>query len=368
MASKNFLPQELPVLHYEKQYMQNSKIARVLSKTDYEIDTEENGRTKFRIPVGAEIVNFVDLWMDEHIELSSYNINQFDMAVMDAIYTIDKTIPRDEYGRRIKDCIFPVEWIVKVLTGNSNIKVTDKQVKSVKESIRKLRNIHITINSAEEQFQRNIMNSRLKMDDFLYSSGFLSVGEIRATYKINGKRVTAYKLLETPPLYDYAEAIHQIVCVSPELFLTQDKFNDSTDAILIKRYVIRRVAQIINPRNRLNSDKISYLWYDHKSPDERERGLFPELGYDPTGDNTYDEYGNPLTELEKEKHADNFRRKIKPKIKNIVEGTLQTLVEQKVIQGFIPYREGNSKKSSAPVMGYQIIWERPEIKNTEDGD
>lgn len=92
-----------------------------------------------------------------------------------------------------------------------------------------------------------------------------------------------------------------------------------------------------------------------KSPDEPERGLFPELGYDPTGDRIVDENGQPLSDEEKLVYAEHFRKKVKPKIKKVVEGTLETLVENDIISGFSPYKENGSKKNSVGIAGYEII-------------
>lgn len=115
---------------------------------------------------------------------------------------------------------------------------------------------------------------------------------------------------------------------------TQEKFNDTEESILIKRYVVRRIAQITH-KNNLRSNKISFLWYDNKSENDRERGLYPELGYFP------------------ENYKD-WKSKRK-QINNVVKNTLQFLVDKNTIQDFKEYRNNDSNNPSEPIMGYKIF-------------
>lgn len=73
--------------------------------------------------------------------------------------------------------------------------------------------------------------------------------------------------------------------------------------------MIKRVAQIVS-NNKLNSNKISFLWYDRE--ENEERGLFPELGYIP--DNTR-----------------SWRNK-KQKINKIVKMTLKSLKDKALLK------------------------------------
>ena len=172
----------------------------------------------------------------------------------------------------------------------------------------------------------------LKFEKLIYESYLMPVAKINYKYAANGKEVVAYKLLEIPALYQYAEVVHQIVDVPNDLFLTQDKFEDTDEAIVIKRYVIKRVIQIVKS-NRLRSDKLSFYWSKTDSAgNEVTGGLFPELGYD-------------IFSLSRDK---------KKKITRIIRGTLDRLMELNVISGYDEYRKDNSNKKNDPIMGFVV--------------
>lgn len=308
--------ENLPVLHFNKQYMSNTKIGRSITDKYLEIDTLEK---LIPVTITESIINLVDIWKDESITVSNPNITPFDMAVMDAAYTIMCS------GHMI---ITP-EWISSVLSGNRDQRPTPKKLEAIQKSIDKLRCVHIRINFKNEANART--SSKDKKDSFVYESYLLPLDKMEVKYKANGKTVIAYPVLSKPALYRYAEFVHQIVDVPAELLDTHGDFSDTDEAILIKRYVIKRVAQIISDNN-LHSNKISYLWYDKDTKEKR--GLFTELRYTP--DNTK-KWSNK-----------------KQKINRIVYLTLQSLVVKGVIAWFEPYREGGSSNPTAPIMGYRI--------------
>ena len=55
-------------------------------------------------------------------------------------------------------------------------------------------------------------------------------------YEYNGKKVDAYKIIEKTALYRYAEMNNQIISVPNYLFRTRVHFNDTEEAVLIRRY------------------------------------------------------------------------------------------------------------------------------------
>lgn len=309
---------KLPVLNFDRQYMNNTKISRILSTKPIPI---EEVVAELKIPINDKIINLVDLWRDENITLSTNNITQFDMAVMDAAYTIMCS----------GYMVITAEWIARVLSGNPEQKITPQKIGAIRKSIDKLRSVHIKIDCKDEINARR--DTKGKVDKFVYESYMLPLDKIEARYEANGKEIVAYPVLTKPALYRYAEIVHQIVDVPAELLDTHDEFRDTDEAILIKRYVIKRVAQIVK-KNNLNSNKISFLWYDKDV--EEERGLFPELGYVPN-------------------ESDLWRDK-KRKINKIVKLTLQSLKDKEAIIDFEPYREDGTKNPASPIMGYKIFY------------
>lgn len=230
--------EKLPVLNFDKQYMNNTKIGRILSTKPIPI---EDVVAELKIPINDKIINLVDIWKDKNITLSTNNITQFDIAVMDAAYTI----------MCAGYMVITAEWITKVLSGNPDHKITPQKIGAIRKSIDKLRSIHIKIDCKDEINARR--DTKDKIDKFVYESYLLPLDKIEAIYEANGKEIVAYPVLTKPALYRYAEIMHQIIDVPAELLDTHNEFHDTEEAILIKRYVIKRVAQIIN-NNNLKSD------------------------------------------------------------------------------------------------------------------
>lgn len=313
--------ERLPILNFNRQYMNNTKLGRILTTKQIDITQDE-----FNLNITDKVVNLVNIWQDQHISLTNTNISPFDMAVLDATYTIMSQ------GLSV---VTP-EWIVRVMSGNnSKTAITKKKVDEVMESINKLQFVRIKVDCTEEYNAFQLEKKKKPVDYWGYESYLLPVGKVEARFDANGKKVVAYRILEKPALYRYAEMNKQIVDVPAELLETQEEFSDTSEAILIKRYVIKRVAQIVK-RNSLNNNKVSFLWYDKK--EDEERGLFPELGYKPDGSPAW--------------------RKKKGRINDIVKGTLKTLVDHNAITHYEEYRENGSKSPAAPIIGYKIYFNR----------
>lgn len=312
--------QRLPVLNFNRQYINNTKIARIISTKKLSLDVSNQ---QCEIEIKDNIINLIDIQANDKITLSDTSITQYDMAVMDATYTIMCQ------GQKL---ITP-EWILKVMSGNKNQWFNEKKLDDVKASIIKLQSIRIKIDCTDEYNAYHIKKGKKPVDSWTYESYLLPFGKIEAKYETNGKFVTAYTVLEKPALYRYAEMNHQIIDVPAYLFETQRQFSDTDEAILIKRYVIKRVAQIVKANN-LDNNKISFSWYDKGKREEK--GLFVELGYK-TDDTT------------------GWRKK-KLSINNVVKGTLQTLVDCKAVSSFKAYRKDGTNNPASPIAGYKICF------------
>lgn len=315
-------PTELPVLRWDQQYYNNTKIARIISTKGIPIEAVADTAkvTGIAVEINKKIINLVDLWHDQNITLSSRNITQFDMAVMDAAYTIMCS----------GYMVLTAEWIAKVLSGNPDARITPQKIGAIRKSIDKLRSTHIKIDCTQEFKSRK---DTKKLKTFIYESYLLPLDKITAVYEANGKEVIAYPVLSKPALYRYAEILHQIIDIPAELINTSAEFTDTDEAILIKIYVIKRVAQII-ANNNLHSNKISFQWYDKDR--EEERGLLPELGYTPDDSKKW--------------------RDKKQKINRIVKLTLKSLYDKNAIKGYEEYRADGTKNPASPIMGYRIFF------------
>ena len=311
---------KVPVLNLSKQYMNISKAARMLTTLGIEI---EEDAVAIDVSIKAGTVTRVDVWMDDELPATSVKLQPFDAVAMDAIYTALCA------GYRI----FTVDSIAKVIAGNMNFRPNARFSANLLETIEKLRHVHIQIACTDEMASRKDIADQEKSR--LLESRLLPVIPVEAEYHVNGKTAQAYRITEIPALYRYASLLHQIADMHADTFDTSKLFSDTAEAILIKRYVIKRVAQIINPKNRIKSNKISFHWDDHG----RMKGLFPELGYEMTGDSRW--------------------RSVKKRVRRIVELTLQSLQDREVITGFKEYREDGTNNPASPVSGYMVFYDSP---------
>lgn len=311
---------KIPVLSLSKQYMNNCKVSRMLSTRGIEV---EEDTVKINALIQDDIKTRVYIWKDDDLPTISVSLTRFDCVVMDAVYTVLCA------GYKV----FTVDTIAKVIAGNGRLRLNDKNAGVLRESIEKLRHVHIQIDCADEMAERKDIAVQEKPR--LLESRLLPVIPVEAEYQVNGKYAQAYRITETSVLYVYASLLHQIVDVPAEWMDTSRLFSDTAEAVLIKRYVIKRVAQIINPKNKIKSNKISFYWNDNG----KMKGLFPELGYVITGDSRW--------------------RSLKRRVRRMVECTLKLLQEYEVITGYREYREDGTNNPASPVSGYIVFYEGP---------
>lgn len=236
------------------QYMNNTKVSHSLADDEVRIG---NQVSSYDVKLfQSQIVN-IDIWseIEEDSMTQGYKkITQEDINIMDAIYTLYVRCPSN-------NVFITTEMIIRTISGNKNQDVTKNRYEKVDERIEVLRNINMTITYSNE----------IKVTSYL-----LPLAKVEAKLAANGRIVKAYEVLDIPILYKYASEKRQIISIPNICFETQYLFYDTADAINIKRYVIKRVFQIIN-KNRLTENKISLCWYDKSK--NKHKGLYPELGF-----------------------------------------------------------------------------------------
>lgn len=246
----------------EKEYMNISKVARFISTNTGLVDNDTT--LKLMTILGKNIIVNVDLHKNEHLRLSSPNVTQYDMAVLDAVYTLYVN----------NQSIFSPEMLLRIMSGNFQQDASPQKIGTITRSINKLRHIDIRIDYTDEARLRKLID---KSHTAVITSYLLPVDEteIRAA---NGKTIHAYRLLMEPALYIYARIINQIIHVPTVLLETNGTLSDTDEVIVLKRYLIKRIEGMRNSKNKLISKKITYEWYDIKT--KSRKGMFAELGYD----------------------------------------------------------------------------------------
>ena len=297
--------EEVKITEPQKEYMNNTKVGRVISHYEGIIDSSDF--EVLTLPRN-DATTAVNLLKDENVECSK-SITLFDMAVMDSIYTLYKS------GM---EC-FTFQMLYNTLTGNFEQDLPEEKRKPLLDSIEKLRHVDITINCTDELRARKKIG---KKDTMVYKSYLLPISEVDIKLG-NRKMIRGYKLLEMPALYAYAELLEQIVDAPTQVFRTQKRLPDSNEAVLMKRYLVQRIAAMKNNRNHMDSKKISYQWYDRKT--KTEKGLYAVLGY------RQEDYATKSSWSNKKK-----------KIHNMVCKILDTMVEENYIKGYQELRDGQS--------------------------
>ena len=306
-------------LRLDRQFLNNTKLARLLSTRNIKITDD-----CFKLQITDDINNVISIWNDsDTVFPDEAHITPIDICVMDAIYTLHV------YGFDV----FTLDMIIQGLSGNKNIQCTNGKTKVVRDSLEKLHALRINIDCTAEygRFHKGSSSDA----DIIIESNLLPLTTITAIYESNGKKADAYRLTDIPALYKYAKLNHQIIAVPAILLDTADMYRETSETIIIKRYVIKRVAQIVHS-NKLSNNKISFEWFDHTKNECR--GFFRELGYSP-------------------KNTAAWRKK-KKKIVDIIVGTLNVLKMHGAITGFALYRDRCSTNPAVPYAGVEIMYDR----------
>ena len=299
----------------ETQYVNNTELFRRLLKIRELTISPAGVRKHISFEKLPRAVTF-ELKAEKPMNLS---ISPFDLAMMDAIYTL-MVAGTD---------VFTPAQIYQVMSGDPNQRVSAAMQDKISTHMDVLSGLSIQID-AGKQFSEY---KRLKEKSAVFSGPFLPAEKVDGRH-INRTACTAYRITEIPPIYQYAAALRQIVSIPAEWFNTKDYFNDTEDAVVIKRYVLKRIKLILS-NNQLCSRRIA-LEHDRCNFNyDAAGGLFSELGYRPDD-------------------SARWRKKTKPAVLRIVTGTLDHLVDLEVIDAYQPYRAGKTASRKVPVIGFEI--------------
>lgn len=304
----------------KKEYFNNCKVANYISTKQGDLFS---ATLQLETIPKKSIVVTVDLDTDENLALSNPNITLYDMAVMDAVYTmlVNGTL------------VFTPEMVVRIMSGNFSQDVTSQKRASVVKSLQKLSMIRISIDCTDEFRARK----KIGKDETAVLKSYLlplHEGEVRSA---NHQSVRwGYQLIEEPVLYTYARTINQIIDVPTGLLEIADAsgrrlLSDTDDVIVIKRVIIRRIEAYKNRKNNMSNDIIRYERYDPVAGTPK--GLFARLGYQ---ESNY-------------KNAKQWKKK-RSSLNKIVTTILEDFSKEKYIAGYDIIREGKQK-----VVGVRII-------------
>lgn len=297
----------------KKEYLNNSKIANYISSNNNLLDKTLQLTT---IPKKNIFVT-VDLTTDENLSVTNQNITQYDMAVMDSVYTLLVNGTSS----------FTPEMIVRIMSGNFEQDVTPQKAGSVTKSLNKLSLIRISIDCTDElRMRKQIGNNKTAQ----LTSYLMPIREITIRSANHQTEMKGFQLIEKPVLYTYAENIKQIMSVPTALLETKNKISNTDDVIIIKRALIKRIEIMKSNKNLINSNIINYERYDSKTGDTK--GFFQTLGFNK---NNYS----------------NWKKK-KSRLHNTITSILDIFIQDNYILGYTIITEGKQK-----INGIQIIFE-----------
>lgn len=295
----------------KNEYFNNTKVANYLSTNSELLEKTFQLTTIPR----KNIFVTVDLTADTNLILTNANITQFDLAVMDSVYTL---LVNGETA-------FTPEMIVRIMSGNFNQDVTPQKSGAVTKSLNKLSLIRITIDCTEELQARKKLekNKTARLTSYL-----MPLREIEIQTANHKSVMKGFQLIEKPVLYTYAETIQQIMSVPTSILSTQGKISDTNDNIIIKRALIRRIEAMKNNKNKIKSNIIVYERYDQET--KKEKGFLITLGFN------------------KENYS-NWKKKKNNLHKSIIK-ILDTFKEEKYILNYEIIKEGKQKINGVSII------------------
>ena len=250
----------------QKEYLNNCKVANFISSTSLQSSLLGSTLQLKTLPKKNIFVT-VDLTADENLELSSQNITQYDLAVMDAVYTLMVN----------GATAFTPEMVARIMSGNLNQDVTPQKSGAVTKSLRKLSVIRISIECTAELRQRKVIaeGQTARLTSYL-----MPIREIEVRSANHQAVMRGYQLIEKPVLYTYGEAVHQIIDVRTDILSAANmrgRLSDTDDVIIIKRALIRRIETLKNPKSRMTNETIRYEYSDTSTGENK--GFFTLLGF-----------------------------------------------------------------------------------------
>ena len=238
---------KLPI--FSTHFFNNCKAATVLFSG---IALENGG--EYHIPTiprkRIEITLVVSI--DSQKKLNTIALGPYEASVLDAIYTLS-----------VCNCLrISIKMLVRVLYGTRDMDVTVKQAEVLRTCLERLTGITVRIDCTAEFTLRK---KAAKGEEVIYEGPLLPLQRCDdGTYVITG----------TSPVYAYAEAIRQIATVPAEI-VQADGLRNNEETMLLRRYLLKRIAVMQNTHNHMASNKIALSRWDRKS--RSQKGLLPSL-------------------------------------------------------------------------------------------
>jgi adenylate kinase family enzyme len=282
----------LPKIHFRPNTKLSNQIKNIVNEGETEVII--NGNKSKNEVVTKVMLNYEN--KNVHL-VSNLKFTAYDREVYDGVITLY------EAGNNV---ITPI-MVYRAMNGLTETeRISDKAVEEVRESLDKSSRIRTVIDYTDEAKLYN-----KKIDKTTYEGYLLSC--VKITVEAGGKEVEAYRLLDKPFLYAYAQVSGQIISVPINLLNTRDTVNSTEDVIVIRGYLLRQIEWMRYEKS-IRSPNITY------------QGIYDEL------DITRDFYNEPP-----------YIKKT-AKIRGHVKSILESWQTQNYISSFKEYKDGKQIK------------------------
>ena len=200
----------------------------------------------------------------EDVKLTGHQpLTEFDRNVYNAVTSLFV------YGN--ESHIMTAAMIFRAMEGlTGSEKPTPQQTDAVKRSMDKMRFIRCRINCKKELQARKISLNGQQITDGEIDTYLLMAESVRVS--AGGQEVTAYKVMRVPVLYEYSQAVRQVITVPLSLLdikkldskgrITTKSIGYTERRVAIRGYLIRRIESMKNEKNNIQSNTISLKGYE----------------------------------------------------------------------------------------------------------
>ena len=244
------LPQLTSII-LQKHIIPNNKLANSLTQDiiDAGVINLDVGKKK-----GDIITRCLLSYEGDNVKLTSRQpFTEYDRNVLDAATSLY------EYGDE-SHVITPATVYRAMVHATETETPSPQQIGAVTRSLDKMRFVRVQIDCSEELTRRKLSLNGAQVTGGKIDTYLLALEKIEVI--AGGQKVTAYKIMKTPILYDYSRLIGQVLTVPAALLDIRDKtgakVSNTERRIAIKGYLIRRIERMKGKTGNRQSRHILY--------------------------------------------------------------------------------------------------------------
>lgn len=253
-ACKNYIDQN-NVLPNQKYIKPANFVAPITKLTDVLFNPGENKAfvNEGDIVVGSHkktdiVVKAETYMLDTTGAKIPSNLTPAEREVLNGVISIFASEEKRAGTAAAEQSVFTARQVYEAFAGRGTY---DKaKIAEIENQIDKLRTTLCSIDWTEHAKLNGISN----IDSIVVKEPYLMVKS--ATFESGGQIVTGYQFVSAPVMYRYAKAIGQIITV-PRKLLNVDASNTS-EAIVLKNYMLRRIEGMKNEKNKIASNTILF--------------------------------------------------------------------------------------------------------------